>query len=56
MNVQALRDLEEPEAVAARRGLPVEDVAPHALLVSESAGIAEAKAAAEADAADGVTV
>jgi small subunit ribosomal protein S5 len=30
--IQALRDLEEPEAVAARRGLPVEDVAPAALL------------------------
>jgi small subunit ribosomal protein S5 len=30
--IQALRDLEEPEAVAARLGLPVEDVAPAALL------------------------
>ena len=30
--VEALRSLEEPEAVAARRGLPVEDVAPAALL------------------------
>jgi small subunit ribosomal protein S5 len=30
--IQALRELEEPEAVAARRGLPVEDVAPAALL------------------------
>ena len=30
--VAALRSLEEPEAVAARRGLPVEDVAPAALL------------------------
>ena len=30
--VEALRMLEEPEAVAARRGLPVEDVAPAALL------------------------
>ena len=30
--VEALRSLEEPEAVAARRGLPLEDVAPAALL------------------------
>ena len=30
--VEALKMLEEPEAVAARRGLPVEDVAPAALL------------------------
>src|SRR6188472_1893782 len=30
--VTALKSLEEPEAVAARRGLPVEDVAPAALL------------------------
>lgn len=30
--VEALRMLEQPEAVAARRGLPVEDVAPAALL------------------------
>jgi small subunit ribosomal protein S5 len=30
--VEALHSLEEPEAVAARRGLPVEDVAPAALL------------------------
>src|SRR6476619_309552 len=30
--VEALRSLEEPEAVAARRGLSVEDVAPAALL------------------------
>ena len=30
--VEALRSLEEPESVAKRRGLPVEDVAPAALL------------------------
>jgi len=30
--VEALRNLESPETVAARRGLPVEDVAPAALL------------------------
>ena len=47
--VEALRMLEEPEAVAARRGLPVEDVAPAALLKAQ----AEAKAAAVAAAAAG---
>jgi|SRR5690625_1613016 len=30
--VEALRSLESPESVAARRGLPIEDVAPGALL------------------------
>ena len=30
--VAALKDLESPEEVAARRGLPVEDVAPAAML------------------------
>ncbi|MCZ4500504.1 MAG: hypothetical protein JWQ74_3059, partial [Marmoricola sp.] len=34
--------LEEPEAVAARRGLTVEQVAPAALLRARAAGIAEA--------------
>ncbi|MFY0409639.1 30S ribosomal protein S5 [Solicola sp. PLA-1-18] len=34
----ALRGLESPEDVAARRGLPVEDVAPRALLRSEAEG------------------
>lgn len=43
--VEALRLLEEPESVAARRGLPVEDVAPAALL----------KARAEAPATAGVS-
>lgn len=36
--VAALRSLESPEVVAARRGLPVEEVAPRALLKSESEG------------------
>jgi small subunit ribosomal protein S5 len=40
--VEALRMLEEPEAVAARRGLPVEDVAPRALLRARAEGIAGA--------------
>src|ERR1700749_4552366 len=43
--VEALRSLEEPEAVAARRGLPVEDVAPAALLRAKREGIAAAAAA-----------
>jgi small subunit ribosomal protein S5 len=34
--VAALRMLEQPEAVAARRGLPVEDVAPRALLRAQA--------------------
>jgi len=36
--VAALRALELPQAVAARRGLPVEDVAPAALLRAQAAG------------------
>src|SRR3984885_1191589 len=43
--VAALRMLEQPEAVAARRGLPVEDVAPAALLKAR----AEQPAAAPAE-------
>ncbi|MGC5167727.1 30S ribosomal protein S5 [Luteimicrobium sp. DT211] len=42
--VAALRGLEEPAAVAARRGLPLEDVAPAALLRSQAAGRADAAA------------
>ncbi len=37
--VEALRMLEEPEAVAARRGMRVEDVAPAALLRARAAGV-----------------
>ena len=36
--VAALKGLEAPEAVAARRGLPLEDVAPAALLRARAAG------------------
>src|SRR6476660_4118935 len=36
--VEALRGLERPEAVAARRGLPLEHVAPAALLRARAAG------------------
>jgi small subunit ribosomal protein S5 len=46
--VAALRMLESPEAVAQRRGLTVEEVAPAALLRAGKEGIAEAKAKAEA--------
>jgi small subunit ribosomal protein S5 len=38
--VAALRGLERPEEVAARRGLPLEDVAPAAMLRAQAAGIA----------------
>jgi len=44
--VAALKGLERPEAVAARRGLPVDRVAPAAMLRAQAAGIAEAKAGA----------
>jgi small subunit ribosomal protein S5 len=40
--VAALKQLERPEAVAARRGLPLEDVAPAALIRAQAAGRAEA--------------
>jgi small subunit ribosomal protein S5 len=39
--VDALKRLEQPQAVAARRGLPVEDVAPAALLRAQAAGVAK---------------
>jgi small subunit ribosomal protein S5 len=38
--VDALRRLERPEEVAARRGLPIEDVAPPAMLRARAAGLA----------------
>ncbi len=43
--VEALRSLEEPEAVAARRGLPLDHVAPHSLLRAQAEGRAAAAAA-----------
>jgi small subunit ribosomal protein S5 len=46
--VTALKGLEEPAAVAARRGLPLEDVAPAALLRAQAAGRAESTAKAGA--------
>ena len=42
---QALRELERPESVAARRGKTLEEVAPAAMLRARAAGIAEAQAA-----------
>ncbi|HJR90109.1 MAG TPA: 30S ribosomal protein S5 [Aeromicrobium sp.] len=44
--VEALKTLESPEAVAKRRGLAVEDVAPAALLKAEAEAAEEAKAKA----------
>jgi len=46
--VAALRSLEEPESVAARRGLSVEHVTPAALLRAREAGAAAAAAKAGA--------
>lgn len=46
--VDALKQLEEPEEIAARRGLSVQEVAPDALLRARAEGIAEARKAREA--------
>ena len=46
------RVLEQPEAVAARRGLPLERVAPASMLRARAEGEAEKRAAAEASEAD----
>lgn len=45
--VDALKQLEQPEAVAARRGLPLERVAPAAMLRARAEGEAEKRAKAE---------
>lgn len=45
--VAALKQLEEPEEIAARRGLSLEEVAPDSLLRARAAGIAEARKARE---------
>jgi small subunit ribosomal protein S5 len=47
--IQALRELEQPESVAARRGLALEDVAPAALLRAQAEG--QAARASEKEAA-----
>lgn len=55
--VAALKELEGPEAVAARRGLPLERVAPTAMLAAQAEGEAAKKQnadKAEAEAAAGV--
>ena len=44
--VEALRGLERPESVAARRGLPLDEVAPAAMLRAQAAGREAAKAGA----------
>ncbi|NNM45993.1 30S ribosomal protein S5 [Knoellia koreensis] len=44
--VEALKGLERPEAVAARRGLPVDQVAPAAMLRAQAEGREAAKAGA----------
>ena len=46
--VAALKGLVRPEEIAARRGLPLEDVAPAALLRARAAGTAAATAGAGA--------
>lgn len=48
--VEALQGLERPEAVAARRGLPLDEVAPAAMLRAQAAGRAEAADKAKAGA------
>jgi small subunit ribosomal protein S5 len=45
--VDALKNLEEPEEIAARRGVALEEVAPDAMLRARAAGIAEARKARE---------
>ncbi len=47
--VEALTGLERPEAVAARRGLPLDEVAPAAMLRAQAAGREEARAARESE-------
>src|SRR5919205_1161752 len=43
--VAALKGLTRPEEIAAKRGLPIEDVAPKAMLKARAEGLAEAAAA-----------
>jgi small subunit ribosomal protein S5 len=47
--VAALKQLEPPEMVAARRGLPVEDVAPAAMLAARAAATTAAPRQGGAD-------
>ncbi len=48
---QALRNLEQPEAVAARRGLPLERVAPAVMLRNRAEGEAKAREEKQAESA-----
>jgi small subunit ribosomal protein S5 len=48
--VTALKELHRPEEIAARRGLPIEDVAPAAMLRARAEGAREAAAARTATA------
>lgn len=45
--IDALKQLEEPEEIAARRGLTLQEVAPNAMLRARAEGIAEARKARE---------
>ncbi len=45
--IAALKQLEQPESVAARRGLPLEDIAPQAMLRARAEGEADKRVAAE---------
>ena len=45
--VDALKQLEQPEGVAARRGLPLEDVAPQSMLRARAEGEADRRVEAE---------
>src|SRR5205823_7433482 len=51
--VAALRDLHRPEEIAARRGLPIEDVAPAAMLRARAEGMRTEATRAEAGARAG---
>ena len=48
--VAALKDLEQPESVAARRGLPLERVAPESMLRARAEAEAKARSEKEAEA------
>ena len=50
--VDALKGLEQPEAVAARRGLPLEDIASQSMLRARAEGEADKRAEAEKKEAD----
>jgi small subunit ribosomal protein S5 len=51
--VAALKDLSRPEEIAAKRGLPIEDVAPKAMLAARAAATASAEGRETDDSAQG---